>query len=59
MSKDAPEYGVGVAPHPIDGKWAVLVFFESCNTQQEAQEMAGPIAQLMHETFGGSINRTQ
>lgn len=57
MSKDRPTYQIGVAPHPLTGKPAALVFFESCNTQEEAKAMVQQIAEFMQEALGGKVER--
>lgn len=57
MSKDKPTYQIGVAPHPLTGKPAALVFFEGCNTQKEAMEMAEQVSGFMQEALGGRVDR--
>jgi hypothetical protein len=59
VSKDAPTYQIGVAPHPLDGKPAALVFFESCDTVEEAKAMIQQIAEFMQQALGGDVERVQ
>lgn len=59
MNKDKPAYQIGVAPHPLTGKPAALVFFEGCDTQAEAIKMVKQVAEFMQEALGGKVERVQ
>lgn len=41
MNKD---YYIGVALHPVEGKWAVAIYVQTCDSLEAAKEKAEELA---------------